>query len=159
MSSYGQQLCGKWLKAIVPFNYLENHRPSWLYGMELDFFFPELNLAVEFNGDQHYINTEAFGDCRTQQNRDRRKKEICKQRNICIVVLRAFDLTNSALRCKFKKILKSAGFKIKPCNQKEKIFLDQESAQYRRLLFEKFNSKTSYKKEFKNRNKDIKRKT
>lgn len=159
MSSYGQQLCGKWLKAIIPFVYLENYRPPWLYGMELDFFYPELNLAVEFNGDQHYINTEAFGDCAAQKSRDARKKEICKQKNIRIVTLRAFDLTNSILRCKFKKLLKNTGSKIKPCNQKEKISLDEESSKYRRLLFERFNSKTSYKKEFQNKNKDTKRKT
>ena len=39
-------------------NYLSNARPAFLEGMELDRYFPKDDVALGFNGNQHYVATE-----------------------------------------------------------------------------------------------------
>ena len=47
------------LKKILGHDFIFNYRPDWLkresgYNLEIDIFFPELKLGVEYNGEQHY---------------------------------------------------------------------------------------------------------
>lgn len=51
-------------------------------GLELDFYFPNLNLAIEINGPVHYL--PIYGDKYLQsiQERDERKKNICLEKQI-----------------------------------------------------------------------------
>ena len=61
--------------------YLVNDREI-LKGLELDFYFPSLNFAIEVNGPAHY--TPVYGDeslLRTQRN-DIIKKNYCKKKQI-----------------------------------------------------------------------------
>ena len=64
----------------------ENSRPDWLITdggqrLELDFYFPELNIAIEVQGKQHYVFSSFFhkneDDFRAQLWRDRIKKQLC----------------------------------------------------------------------------------
>lgn len=120
---------------IVTANFLENYRPTWLYGMELDFYFPDHKVGIEFNGDQHYFATDLATDPSAQQFRDRRKKQICAERGIKLITLSAIDLIGSKLNQKLKRCL--------PITHQRKFGkLNAEAKQYRLTLKEKFGSPT-----------------
>ena len=57
-------------------------------GLELDIYIPELKLAFEYNGEQHYVFTDFFHteeDFEAQKYRDRCKKRICKLKGITLI--------------------------------------------------------------------------
>lgn len=59
--SYIQNLVKEQVKIWFPnYKILENYRPKWMHKLEIDLFIPELNLAIEINGVQHYVNTKKF---------------------------------------------------------------------------------------------------
>lgn len=69
----------------------ENYRPEWLSTdnggrLELDFYIEELRAAIEVQGIQHFEFSPMFhatyGDFIAQQERDRRKKELCASSGI-----------------------------------------------------------------------------
>lgn len=69
----------------------ENYRPDWLRGsdleiLELDFYIPELNLAIEVQGAQHYQYVEFFhqnlDNFNKTKERDRTKIDVCEGRGI-----------------------------------------------------------------------------
>lgn len=48
-----------------------------------DFFLPEFNLAIEYQGEQHFYNTHWFhDDLNSTQKRDEVKRNYCKENNI-----------------------------------------------------------------------------
>jgi hypothetical protein len=53
--------------------------------MELDIFIPDLNLALEYQGEQHYQNIFRFSEQKIQMERDREKKQACKQSGITLI--------------------------------------------------------------------------
>lgn len=62
-----------------------HHRPKWLNGLELDIYLPNKMLAFEYQGQQHFFSIKAWGGEKAfekLQERDRIKKELCKQLNI-----------------------------------------------------------------------------
>lgn len=72
----------------------ENFRPDWLNtnnggNLELDFFIEELNLAIEVQGQQHWMFVPFFhGDKEGYDRRikyDNQKRNICKGRDIRLV--------------------------------------------------------------------------
>jgi len=106
--SRGEAECGRVLAELFPDHKFEKVRPSWLMNdypgrkfppqpLELDFYCEELNLAVEFNGRQHYefvpdfhkSEKHAFG----QRARDRLKLELCRRRGVDVIVVR-YDVPN-----------------------------------------------------------------
>jgi hypothetical protein len=67
---------------------LREFSPDYLEGLRIDIFVKEINLAIEYQGEQHFTPIEAFGgqEALTQVTlRDRKKKEICQQRGINIL--------------------------------------------------------------------------
>lgn len=61
---------------------IRHHRPAWLLGLELDIYLPALNLAFEYQGQQHFYPIKAWGGEKALKNiqeRDARKAGICKQ--------------------------------------------------------------------------------
>lgn len=76
------------------FEYLLNakfskQRPEWLYGLELDGYNEELNIAFEYQGKQHYEyvpfihkNYENFELCK---ERDIRKKQLCQEKKLNLI--------------------------------------------------------------------------
>lgn len=51
----------------------------------LDFYCPKYKLAIEVQGDQHYISVERFGgqkDFKIRQKRDKIKKKLCEEHGI-----------------------------------------------------------------------------
>lgn len=78
---------------------IENYRPAWLHGMELDLYFERSAVAFEFQGDQHY-EAGIFGDhekLRAQRNRDQWKAMICKKAKIHLAHVRAADLNSGRI--------------------------------------------------------------
>ena len=53
--------------------------------IELDIFLPSLNLALEFQGKQHYNWHFVYGSPSRQQHRDSEKKEICAKYGITLI--------------------------------------------------------------------------
>ena len=75
-----------------------NIRPPWLRvpqkttTLELDMFLPEKNLAIEYDGPQHYEFPNPFhstrGEFEHQQNLDRLKEELCFKKGVTLVRIR-----------------------------------------------------------------------
>ena len=69
---------------------LRRHRPAWLDGLELDVYLPELGLAFEYQGQQHFYPVKAWGGeeaLREVQARDGRKAALCVERRVTLVAI------------------------------------------------------------------------
>lgn len=53
--------------------------PNTNFPLELDYFLPELQLAFEYQGSQHYKESSLFGSLQERQNRDLIKSDLCKK--------------------------------------------------------------------------------
>lgn len=102
---HGERLMKRLLDRIYPNeSYIDRIRPDWLknprtgYPLELDRFYPNLNLAFEYNGPQHYkpsfseqhIEAEVK-QVQQQKIRDQIKLDLCCQRGIRLVVFKYTD--------------------------------------------------------------------
>jgi hypothetical protein len=70
---------------------VQHARPSWLGRQHLDVYFPELSVAVEFQGEQHDRPIEYFGgqkEFEENQKRDKRKRMACKRNGIVLIEVR-----------------------------------------------------------------------
>ena len=64
------------------------YEPDWLYGQHLDIYVPELHMAIEYQGKQHYEPVEFFGGAEGLKERkmyDRRKRIRCEQHGVTLV--------------------------------------------------------------------------
>lgn len=67
---------------------LKHHRPDFLEGLELDIYIPDLKIGIEYQGIQHYKPVKHWGGeeaLRKCQERDIRKRKICKSLGIKII--------------------------------------------------------------------------
>ena len=81
---------------------LREATPRWLGQQRLDIYLPELELAIEHQGEQHYRPIGVFGGEQAftkTLERDKRKRALCQENGITVVDIR-FDapLTISNLR-------------------------------------------------------------
>lgn len=112
-------------------NYLCNAAPAFLEGMEIDLWFPKRDLAMELNGNQHYVATEFYGEetVRKQRLRDAAKREICAREGINLVIVRPQDLSVATILEKIGKLLPMRNLLgAQPLID----YLDAECAAYRR---------------------------
>lgn len=96
MVSRGERMCNETIQRIygVPF---ANVRPAWLRNsetgerLELDCYNEDLQLAVEYNGIQHYVWPNFTGqskqDFLKQVRRDRLKVELCDRYRVYLIVV------------------------------------------------------------------------
>ena len=92
---------------------LDRARPEFLANpatrvrLEFDRYYPTEQVAVEFNGRQHYRATDLYSreKVQGQRKRDRLKERICKERGITLVVVRAEDLSLHGLLGKVGNVL------------------------------------------------------
>ena len=87
----GETILYKIIKEIFPNEEItRHHRPKWLDGLELDVFLPNIKLAFEYQGQQHYKPVEIWGGEKALekiQERDIRKKIICKNENVRLIII------------------------------------------------------------------------
>ena len=73
-------------------NVIKNHHPKFLNGLELDISIPKKNLAIEYNGKQHYIYIPHFH--RNRKNflnslaNDKKKIELSAKNNVNLIVIK-----------------------------------------------------------------------
>lgn len=150
--NYGQGLLKEFLGLILYETPMENYRPEWLFGMELDLFYPKSRLAFEFQGDQHF-EAGIFGDraeLSKQQWRDARKLDICKSRRITVCAVIASELSINVLIGKIsgrrklwrnlvsRKLIKDLSFVKEAASP-----LRNESIKYRAVLRQNYDSATA----------------
>ncbi len=73
------------------FNIIKHYRPKWLKGLELDVFIEDLNVAIEFQGQQHYMPIKLWGGKKaliSQKERDNLKREICNKEGIKLIEIK-----------------------------------------------------------------------
>ena len=83
--------------------------PQWLGQQRLDIYLPELALAIEHQGEQHYRPIKAFGGEQAfvkTQERDERKRTLCQENGVTVVDIRFDDaLTFASLRSRLRRWL------------------------------------------------------
>ena len=83
--------------------------PRWLGRQRLDIYLPELALAIEHQGEQHYRPIKAFGGEQAfamTKERDERKRILCYENGVTLVYVRFDDrLTFPSLRSRFRRWL------------------------------------------------------
>jgi len=119
--SKGELECRQILEELFKPHKFPSVRPDWLrnpvtggnLNLELDCYCKELNLAVEYDGQQHfrYIpylhkNKEAFYN---QQYRDYMKKNMCKQNGVILINV---PYTEKNIKHFLINQLKKAGFNV-----------------------------------------------
>jgi very-short-patch-repair endonuclease len=98
------------VREIFPGNQvLREASPQWLGRMRLDIYLPELRLAVEHHGEQHYRPLAVFGgeEAHTRVvERDALKRRLCAENGVEVVDFR-FDsaLTKASVRQRLRKHL------------------------------------------------------
>ena len=64
---------------------------KYINGLPFDFYLPELNLCIEFNGEQHYKSIKYWGGEKSfilVQKRDKIKMEYCQNNNIPLITIK-----------------------------------------------------------------------
>lgn len=65
--------------------------------LPFDFYIPSMNLAIEYQGEQHYKSIKHFGgeeNFKIQQKRDQIKREYCKENHIRLLEIPYTDYNN-----------------------------------------------------------------
>jgi hypothetical protein len=84
-------------KHFKGFDVLRHTQPIWLEPQHLDIFLPELSLALEYMGEQHYRPIEYFGGKEGFEAtiaRDKRKAEICNKAGVNLIYIHFDDDIN-----------------------------------------------------------------
>ena len=64
------------------------YRCLWLGQQSLDIFLPNKNIAIEYQGEQHYKSIEIFGGkegLKATKDRDKRKRKLCKENKVKLI--------------------------------------------------------------------------
>ena len=88
------------------FKKIDNVRPDWLDGLEIDRLYPTLGVAIEFQGDQHFRVVPGMhrvpADFQKQLHLDTKKSRIIEENGLKLYSINLYDLD----RCRVKNILK-----------------------------------------------------
>lgn len=107
----GERICRLFFQKLFKVEFIKV-RPDWLrnstgFPLELDGYAPELNLAFEHQGQQHYREVSFF---KNKKNYDREKRKLCKQRGVTLIEIPEIP--------KDTKIKDLKPYIIKECNEK-----------------------------------------
>lgn len=75
-----------------------------LEGKELDFYFPQLDLAVEWNGIYHF--REVHGNLEKIQKSDLLKQELCRTKGIRLIVVEDRTSSKKFIEVETNKLVK-----------------------------------------------------
>jgi hypothetical protein len=92
----GKKAAQRWLKLKVSeifpeWHVLEDYRhpqlvlPSSQHLAELDLYLPELNLAFEYQGEHHYVDTPVMGHLELYKEHDQQKRQLCERVGITLI--------------------------------------------------------------------------
>jgi hypothetical protein len=94
--SRGERICKETMERIYGVLF-ENIRPKWLVNpetkrcLELDCYNPELKIAVEYNGEQHYkwpnFTNQSYDQFINQVRRDALKVEMCDRYGVYLITV------------------------------------------------------------------------
>jgi hypothetical protein len=111
----GEFLSKKFLDLFIPSaEYIDNGRPAFLRSadskgpLEYDRFYYKHGVAVEYNGDQHYVTNEQYAseqELRERQLRDFNKARLSQKNGIILVEIVDEDLTLEGMRKKIPSAL------------------------------------------------------
>ena len=105
------------VKCLYPgYEVITHFRGSFLEGLELDIYIPQINLAIEYQGQQHYNPIDHWGGeealLKTIE-RDIRKKELCENNEIKLIYFKYDEEINiDNIRIKISKYCDSHGDSI-----------------------------------------------
>lgn len=95
--SKGEEDCYMKLFEVFPCEPLLHTRPEWLVNpetgrcLELDFYYPQLNVAIDYNGQQHYCFPNNFHktyeEFLAQVRRDNMKADLCAAHGVMYVAV------------------------------------------------------------------------
>lgn len=88
---------------------LRHDRPEWLGGLELDIYLPKLNVAVEYQGQQHFHPVKVWGGTKALElvrARDALKAKLCHERKVHLVLI---DYTEPLAEEHVRAVLKEVG--------------------------------------------------
>ncbi len=99
------------IKQIFPNDLvLREASPAWLGRQRLDVFLPQRNLALEYQGEQHYQPVSVFGgpDALARAiERDALKKRLCEENSVELVYVRFNDsLSTPSLKHRLRRFLR-----------------------------------------------------
>lgn len=98
------------VKKIFPNQVVQREAsPSWLRRLRLDIYVPDLDLAFEYQGEQHYNPVSLFGGeeaFRRTVERDELKKKLCRENGVHLVEIKFNQpLTALTLRQRLRRYL------------------------------------------------------
>ena len=111
-----EELCYKHVKELYKRNnVIHQHRPYFLCAeigqLSYDIFICGKNIAIEYQGKQHFEPIELFGgkeNFETQQKRDEIKRKLSKENNIHLVYINYWeDITKELIKRKISEALKN----------------------------------------------------
>lgn len=111
----------RWLNETMLYNYIKvffaqyevqrEASPPWLGNQRLDFYVPGLNLAIEYQGEQHFKAVDLFGGKQgliETQIRDKEKFQKCKEQGTTLVYFTYKDsLTEKLVDRRLAKFMSS----------------------------------------------------
>ena len=106
--------------------HLDNYRPSWLNGLELDRYYPTMGIAIEFQGDQHSrmvpVMHKGPEDFEKQLRNDTEKRHICEARGIKLHAINLLDLDRFTVAEFAKKLAREGGDYARRKGDKNEIY-------------------------------------
>ena len=97
-------------RALKPLEVVQHASPIWLSPQHLDIFIPEIQVAVEYMGEQHYEAVDFFGGesaLAATQERDGRKNEICGEIGVDLHYVRYDEDMGERVRDILKSIVET----------------------------------------------------
>ncbi len=87
---------------------IRQYRPKWLGMQRIDFYIEEVNVAIEWNGEQHYKSVEKYGGfegLKLIQDRDQKKRILCKKNKLPLLELE-YHLSEKQIITKVNNFIK-----------------------------------------------------
>lgn len=97
----------------------DNYRPDWLQGLEIDRYYPDIKVGIEFQGIQHYRPTrqsqsseEQFFD---QLTRDTQKVQLAQKHGVRLFQIGLADISPERFKGNLKQIAQ-VGLRVAQAN-------------------------------------------